>query len=244
VSDPAQSSGSRVTAPPPEVMDALRELLDATADIHLLAFEDPDADGPTMFSKEDYERFAAARTRAEALLRFDNPDQDGTYPNRAMAGVLRSPKAVAPGPPPEPSEAMVEALAALQAVVDNSLCERCDPNGELLIRASDARRPLEAALAVSPGCRGAELAEAAEDFLEACSPPDWGGERRAALVEALAAFRASGEAGPDYRMALETLVGVVESEANRYMPSKTELMEAANEARKLLSGGHTTKGDQ
>jgi hypothetical protein len=131
-------------------------------------------------------------------------------------------------PPPEPSEAMKQALAALQAVVDNSLCERCDPNGKLLIRASDARRPLEAALAVSPGCRGAELAElerALESYDAGGHPP----ERAAtfALVDAVrkvvAAFRASGEAGPDpLAERVRTLERAVENASYALSPNQGE----------------------
>jgi hypothetical protein len=147
-------------------------------------------------------------------------------------------------PPPEPSEAMKQALAALQAVVDNSLCERCDPNGKLLIRASDARRPLEAALAVSPGCRGAELAElerALESYDAGGHPP----ERAAtfALVDAvrkvLAAFRASGEAGPDPLAERVSIAALTACELLETIEPTThsERWAAAQELRDALSSG-------
>jgi hypothetical protein len=86
---------------------------------------------------------------------------------------------------------------------------RADPkpkDGELRL----VNRSKMSALAVSPSCRGAELAEAVKELLDTKSaPPAVAGrlevEKWVALEKAYAAFRASGEAGPDYRVLAEQL---------------------------------------
>jgi hypothetical protein len=90
---------------------------------------------------------------------------------------------------PEPTEAMVKAL--MRATEGHAM-----PSWNVM------RDALSAALAVSPGCRGAELAEAAEHLFEA---PTAGVDTAVvawsayvALRDAVAAFCASGEAGPDH----------------------------------------------
>jgi hypothetical protein len=103
---------------------------------------------------------------------------------------------------PEPAEAMVE-KERIDTVA--TIIQRNAPWRTVFSRSRAEEIAAEILAAVSPGCRGAELAEALAEARPYVSNRTYGDDWRAETArevlqrvdEALAAFRASGEAGPD-----------------------------------------------